>query len=120
MKFAVRFTVIALGFAFLLGCGGPRHQVESDARRFVSQTVGTNVQVTLLDVGPGEGDASNVYYIVRLRLTSATTQVVTAGLFAGLSLRAKTPSSPITLEMLYQYQRSEWSLVNVNVHLNGA
>lgn len=105
-----RLTIVAILAAgpWLGGCDVPeKARVAADFEAMVHETLGRDVNVAVLDVAAGEGDAENVYFVVHYSLSAARDIDVRWGLFKGLSLKSGIKRAGPPIEILYQYSHGD-------------
>lgn len=112
MKQYIRNLLIALLAACLGSCGNLDDKSAREAVvRQIAADVGNGVQVEVIEMRRGEGDADNVYFLVDLRLTTLKNAEIAHGALTGIVLYAARPTVINGVTVLFQKQHSEqWKL----------
>ena len=113
-----RYLLGVFTTTMLIACNGPptNDRAGADLQSTIVKQLGSSVRVIVDRVGPGEGDADNVYMHVSFRLQAAHDTVLPKGCFTGLQLAAGTPSPEFEAVLLYQdTSGSPWALTGVDL-----
>jgi hypothetical protein len=107
--------IILLTILVLTGCSSPNSRIAADLKEIERQEFGNKADIQVLSLGPGEGDSSNVYYLVDLRVTAKEALSIAEGPFKGLALEKGEGSSVLRLSLLYQWLDGSWQLSRTSV-----
>jgi hypothetical protein len=107
-----RFAAMLL-LLVVSACAAPP-PAEADARALVVEHLGSDVAVTVLFSGGGEGDSDNRYDHVRMSLLSPRALRIERGPFKGLQLEQGV-AKEIELVILYQWGRDRWGRSGVSL-----
>lgn len=113
-------TGYALGVfvtVLLAGCGAPgKERVSQDFKQLFTREAGAGVQPIITSVGPGEGDADNVYQHIRFDVLAEEDVTPKKGWLAGMSLRKGQRLYGGEVVVLYQKKNgSEWAIARHNL-----
>lgn len=98
-KSILLFVVLAI----LAGCGAPnKEKVNQDFEQLFAIEVGTKVRPIIISVGPGEGDADNVYQHIKFDVLAEDNVTFQKGWLAGITLTKGQKLSGGEVVLLYQ------------------
>lgn len=105
---SVRWTSAKLilplvALSLLAGCGAPgKEKVSQDFKQLFAIEAGAKVRPVIISVGPGEGDADNVYQHIKFDVFAEDNVTFQKGWLAGITLTKGQKLSGGEVVLLYQ------------------
>ena len=100
---SVRLCLTLAVLALLVSCGAPdKENVRQDFKQLFAIEAGTKVQPIIISVGPGEGDADNVYQHIKFDVFADDNVTFQKGWLAGITLTKGQKLSGGEVVLLYQ------------------
>ena len=119
----VKYSLFILSCAALmglaLGCGPSEKLIISDFKGIFSKEAGNGLIPIVTSVGPGGGDAENVYEHIEFDVVAEKDIAVKTGWFSGLTLHKNQKLRGGEIVILYQKKKnSPWSMTSYYELLN--